>query len=56
LAKEELLVELTLGDNIPAASLWPLGFHMALHFIVAINMATTGFLVVASRSEPTKIL
>jgi hypothetical protein len=43
LAKEELLVELTLGDNIPAASLWPLGFHMALHFIVAINMATSGF-------------
>jgi AbiV family abortive infection protein len=43
LAKEELLVELTLGDNIPAASLWPFGFHLALHFIVAINMATSGF-------------
>ena len=43
LATEELLVELTLGDNIPAASLWPFGFHLALHFIVAINMATSGF-------------
>jgi hypothetical protein len=43
LAKEELIVELTLGDNIPVASLWPLGFHLALQFIVAINMATSGF-------------
>ena len=43
LAKEELLVELTLGGNIPVASLWPVGCHLAFHFIVGINMATSGF-------------
>jgi hypothetical protein len=40
LAKEELLVELILGDNFPVASLLPLAGHLAFHFIVGINMAT----------------
>jgi AbiV family abortive infection protein len=43
LAKEELLVELTLGDNVHVGSLLSLGSHIAFHFIVAINMATSGF-------------
>jgi AbiV family abortive infection protein len=43
LAKEELLVEITLGDNVHIGSLLPLANHIAFHFIVAINMATSGF-------------
>jgi hypothetical protein len=43
LAKEELLVELTLRDNVHARSLLPLASHIAFHFIVGINMATSGF-------------
>jgi hypothetical protein len=43
LAKEELLVELTLGDNVHVGSLLPLASHLAFHFIVGINMATSGF-------------
>lgn len=41
--KEQLLVELTLGDDIPAAALWGMGFSLSLQFLVAINMATSGF-------------
>jgi AbiV family abortive infection protein len=43
LAKEELLVEITLRDNVHVGSLLPLVSHIAFHFIVAINMATSGF-------------
>jgi|ERR1700730_102859 len=43
LAKEELLVELTLGDNIPVAGILPFTSYFAFHFIVGINMATSGF-------------
>lgn len=42
-AKEELLIELTLGDNVHVGSLLPLVRHIAFHFIAAINMATSGF-------------
>jgi AbiV family abortive infection protein len=41
--KEQLLIEMTLGDNIPAAALWGLGFNLSLQFLIAINMATSGF-------------
>src|SRR6266478_500135 len=41
--KDQLIVELTLGDDIPVAALWGLGFAMSLQFLVAINMATSGF-------------
>jgi AbiV family abortive infection protein len=43
LSKEELLVEITLGDNVHIGSLLPLASHIAFHLIVAINMATSGF-------------
>ena len=43
LAKEELLVEITLGDNVHVGSLLPLASHIAFHFVAAINMATSGF-------------
>jgi hypothetical protein len=43
LAKEELLVEITLGDNIHVGSLLPLATHISFHFIAALNMATSGF-------------
>jgi AbiV family abortive infection protein len=43
LAKEELFVEITLGDNVHVGSLLPLVSHIAFHFVVAINMATSGF-------------
>jgi hypothetical protein len=43
LAKEELLVELTLGDNVHVGSLLSLVSHIAFRFIVGINMATSGF-------------
>jgi AbiV family abortive infection protein len=41
--KEELLVELVLGDNVPVYGLQGFGFTLALRFIIAINMATSGF-------------
>jgi AbiV family abortive infection protein len=41
--KEQLIVELTLGDDIPAAALWGMGFSLSLQFLIAINMATSGF-------------
>jgi AbiV family abortive infection protein len=43
LAKEELFVEITLGDNVHIGSLLPSVSHIAFHFVVAINMATSGF-------------
>jgi AbiV family abortive infection protein len=41
--KEQLLVELSLGDDVPIAALWGFGFTLSLQFLVAINMATSGF-------------
>jgi AbiV family abortive infection protein len=41
--KEQLRVEITLGDDVPAGALWGLGFGLSLQFLVAINMATSGF-------------
>jgi AbiV family abortive infection protein len=41
--KEQLLVEMTLGDDVPVAGLWGLGFSLSLQFLIAINMATSGF-------------
>ncbi|MGD0421078.1 MAG: hypothetical protein ABSA68_16095 [Xanthobacteraceae bacterium] len=41
--KEQLRIEITLGDDVPAAALWGLGFGLSLQFLIAINMATSGF-------------
>lgn len=41
--KEQLLAELHLGSDIPVAALWGIGFTLSLRFIVALNMATSGF-------------
>jgi AbiV family abortive infection protein len=41
--KDQLIIDLTLGDDIPAAALWGFGFSLSLQFLVAINMATSGF-------------
>jgi AbiV family abortive infection protein len=41
--KEEMLVELVLGDNVPVHGLLGFGFSSALRFVIAINMATSGF-------------
>lgn len=34
---------MTLGDDVPVAGLWGLGFSLSLQFLIAINMATSGF-------------
>ena len=41
--KEQLLIEMTLGDDIPLSALWGVGFSLSLQFIIAINMATSGY-------------
>jgi AbiV family abortive infection protein len=41
--KEQLRIEITLGDDVPVAALWSLGFNLSLRFLIAINMATSGF-------------
>jgi AbiV family abortive infection protein len=41
--KVELIVELTLGDNIPIQGLFGFGLSIAKHVIVALNLATSGF-------------
>ena len=41
--KEQLLIEITLGDDIPISALWGLGFSLSLQFLIAVNMATSGF-------------
>ena len=41
--KDQLLIEMTLGDDVPVAGLWGLGFSLSLQFLIAINMATSGF-------------
>lgn len=41
--KEQLLIEITLRDDVPLAALWGLGFNLSLQFLIAINMATSGF-------------
>ncbi len=41
--KNQLIVELTLGDDVPVAALWGLGLSLCLQFLVAMNMATGGF-------------
>lgn len=41
--KEQLLVEMTFRNDVPASILWRLGFTVSLRFLVAINLATSGF-------------
>jgi AbiV family abortive infection protein len=39
----QLIVEFTVRDNMPVASLWNAGWEMARHFVAALNIATMGF-------------
>jgi hypothetical protein len=41
--KNELLVELILGEEVPIQGMWGLGLSMANLFIIGLNMATSGF-------------
>jgi hypothetical protein len=41
--KSELIVEVTLGDNVPVEGLWDFGLFMARNVILALNLATSGF-------------
>jgi AbiV family abortive infection protein len=41
--KEQLLIDITLGDDIPIGGVWGVGFALSLHLLIALNMATSGF-------------
>jgi AbiV family abortive infection protein len=41
--KEQLLIDITLGDDIPMGGVWGAGFTLSLHLLMALNMATSGF-------------
>jgi AbiV family abortive infection protein len=41
--KEHLIVEFTLGDDVPIQALWALGFTLTLRLVIAMNLATSGF-------------
>jgi hypothetical protein len=41
--KDHLIVEFTLGDNISTKAIWPVGFTLSLRFVMAMNLATSGF-------------
>ncbi|WEK06635.1 MAG: AbiV family abortive infection protein [Candidatus Devosia phytovorans] len=40
--KPELIVDLTLHDNVPVAAVYDFGWALARHFTVALNLATLG--------------
>jgi AbiV family abortive infection protein len=42
-SKNQLIVELTLKDNIPVQGLWHFGWGVARHFVTALNIGTMGF-------------
>lgn len=41
--RNQLLVELILGDNIPIEGLWHFAWGVARHFVAALNIGTMGF-------------
>jgi AbiV family abortive infection protein len=41
--KNQLIVELVLGDNVPAEALWFFGWGVARLFVTALNIGTMGF-------------
>lgn len=41
--KNELLVDLLLGDDVPVDALWWFAWGVARHFVVALNIGTMGF-------------
>jgi AbiV family abortive infection protein len=41
--KDHLLVEFTLGTDVPVRALWSLGLTLSLRLIIALNFATSGF-------------
>jgi AbiV family abortive infection protein len=43
LSKEELIAEITLGDNFPIASLQSVATSFSIQLVMALNLATSGF-------------
>lgn len=41
--KDELILEIVLGDEVPIAGLWFIGWGIARHFVLALNIGTMGF-------------
>jgi len=41
--KDELILDIILGDEIPIAGLWFIGWGIARHFVLALNVGTLGF-------------
>jgi hypothetical protein len=41
--KDQLLVDIILGDNIPVEALWHFGWGVARHFVAALNIGTMGY-------------
>jgi hypothetical protein len=41
--KDHIIVEFTLGDDIPIGALWAFGFTLTLRLVIALNFATSGF-------------
>jgi hypothetical protein len=41
--KNQLILELILGDNVPVEALWFFGWGVARHFVTALNIGTMGF-------------
>jgi AbiV family abortive infection protein len=52
--KDHLIVEFILGDDVPAAGLWPFGFTLSLRMVIALNLATSGFWWWPQNSSKTK--
>jgi AbiV family abortive infection protein len=42
-SKNQLIVEITLKDNIPVQGLWYIAWGIARHFVAALNIGTMGF-------------
>jgi AbiV family abortive infection protein len=41
--KEQLIVDITMRNDIPLGAMWGFGFSLSLRFLLAINLATSGF-------------
>tara|TARA_R110002020_G_scaffold47651_1_gene135543 strand:- start:2419 stop:3918 length:1500 start_codon:yes stop_codon:yes gene_type:complete len=41
--KDQFFIEFTLKEQVPLESLWYLGWHIARHFVIALNIGTMGF-------------
>ncbi|MBS0296159.1 MAG: AbiV family abortive infection protein [Proteobacteria bacterium] len=41
--KDELLIDIILGDHVPVDALWYFAWGLSRHFVVALNIATMGY-------------